>query len=227
MVDIIPIPAAILRPRDATFTLRSVTRGAGRSLVGVEQIVAPGARWWEITYALGAEFEGDRLRAFEAIIRRLHGRRNVAALSICDPYRYGANVAPAQQSWSDGTWFSDGTGFVDGDSSQQLYATGALEAGATTLTQDLTDPVRPGLRVGDFFSFDGFLYAVDEVDGATIIFSPELRRDVPAGTQIMTDPATFYGRLAADDEGVRTRELLRWGSPVTIRFQEAFDRVVP
>lgn len=224
MVDVIPWPRDVLRPRDLTPALRTATRSAGVSLAGVEQIVDPGTRRWEITFDIGTEFNGQTLRAFEALVRRMRGRRNVAAIPICDPYRYGSDVSPEQEPWSDGTWFSDGTGFV-GDESHPLYATEALEAGATTLTQDLANPPRPGLRVGDFFSFDGFLYAVDEVDGATIVFSPELRRDVPAGTRIVTDPAVFYGRFARDDEGVRTREYLRWGKPVTVTFVEAFDRV--
>lgn len=225
MVDVIPWPIEVLRPRDLTPALRPTTRSAGVSLDGGEQIVDPGTRRWEITYDIGTEFDGEKLRAFEALVRRMRGRRNIAAVTFCDPYRYGSAVAPEQEPWSDGTWFTDGTGFVDDDASQPLYATGALAAGATTLTQDLTNPIRPGLRVGDFFSFDGFLYAVDEVDGATIVFSPELRRDVPAGTQIVTDPPVFYGRFSRDDEGVRTRELLRRGKPVTVTFVEAFDRV--
>ncbi len=224
MVDVIPWPRDVLRPRDLTPALRTATRSAGVSLAGVEQIVDPGTRRWEITYDIGNEFNGQTLRAFEALVRRMWGRRSVAAIPICDPYRYGSDVSPEQEPWSDGAWFSDGTGFL-GDESHPLYATEALEAGATTLTQDLANPPRPGLRVGDFFSFDGFLYAVDEVDGATIVFSPELRRDVPAGTRIVTDPAVFYGRFARDDEGVRTREYLRWGKPVTVTFVEAFDRV--
>ena len=92
---VITPPPGVLRPRDATFFLRWTSRSAGRRLSdGQEQIVSPGYAVWQIDYALPATFDGDMLRRFEVFIRELRGRTNPAALTVCDPYRYGAAVSP-------------------------------------------------------------------------------------------------------------------------------------
>ncbi|WP_241963243.1 hypothetical protein [Paracoccus suum] len=217
-------PAGLLRPVEGSFFIRNISRSGGVSLNGVEQVLTSTASWWEISLTLSREFDGERLKAFEAYISRMRGRQNVAAIPLCDPYRYGAKVSPLQQPWSDGTYFSDGTGWVDGTASQPMTVVNAAGVGSRFLTFKLTQPVRPALRLGDMFSINGFLYRVTSAGGNDIYFEPPLRQAIPAGQVIQTDPPVFYGRFATDDEGRRSRELMRWGGQTTLTLIEAFDR---
>lgn len=225
MPTIISPPAGVLRPRDATFFLRWTNRSSGQSLAGHDQIVTTNSAVWQVEYTIAAAFDESRIKAFEAFIRSLHGMANIAALKVCDPYRYGAKVSPLQQQWSDGTWFSDGTGWTDGAAVQPLIVTQAAAAGANTIRVGLTDPVRPALRVGDYFSVNGWLYGVQSsASDGTVTFEPAARASIPVGTTLTTDPPVIYARLSDDDQGKRAREVLRWGASITLSFIEAFDR---
>lgn len=224
MVAIVPWSCELLRPRDATYFLRHQTRGPGRSLAGVEQVISNGASWWEITYDLTKEFDGPRLRSFETRVMQMQGRLNIGAICICDPYRYGNRRSPAQQPFADGTWFADGSGWVVGGTAP-LLTTAAGAAGDTMLKVDLFGPIKPPLAEGDFFSVYGSLHRVTSaLPNGTVNFMPALRRGVTVGAQLWTDPSTFYGRFASDDDGRRAREFLRWGTPTSITFVEAFER---
>ena len=221
---VITPPAGVLRPRDATFFPRWTTRTAGRRLSdGQEQIVSPGYCIWQIDYAIPATFDGEMVRKFEVFIRELRGRANIAALTVCDPYRYGAKVSPMQEPWSDGTWFTDGTGFVSAAGGvHPLAVTIPVAAGATTLRTDFANPTRPRLRPGDYFSAEGRLYAVqNSSQDGWVRFEPPARQAIPAGAVLQTDAPVIHARLADDDQGRRARELLRWGAPVTLSFVEA------
>lgn len=214
-------PNSILRPRDMVPFLRPLSRSGGVSLNGVEQVIASPALRWEFTISVGREFNGETLRQFEALVARMRGRRNVAVISLCDPYRYGDQVSPAQEPWSDGTWFTDGTGWA-APGTQPMTTAAAAPVGAETLRTVLTNPRRPQLRVGDFFSVDQRLYRVETVDGTDITFGPPLRVALPAGTVLDTDPARGMFRFATDGEGQRQREFMRWGGEVSLTFHEAF-----
>lgn len=221
---VITPPPGVLNPRDATFFLRWTSRTAGRRLSdGQEQIVSPGYATWQIDYALPTTFDGDMMRQFEVFIRELRGRSNAAALTVCDPYRYGSRVSPLQQPWSDGTWFSDNTGFIaPGSSTHPLVVTIPVAVGATTLRTDFFNPTRPRLRADDFFSVAGRLYAVqNSTQDGWVRFEPPAREVIPAGATLKTDAAVIHARLADDDQGKRAREMLRWGAPVTLSFEEA------
>lgn len=224
---VIDLPSGIFRPRDATFFLRWTTRTAGRRISdGQEQIASAGYAVWEIEYTLGMEFDQTRIKQFEAAISSLRGRANIARISVCDPFKFGAKVSPAQQPWSDGTWFTDGTGWLDDSGAvQAMTTTQDTAAGATAIWLELTNPVRLPLRAGDMFSVNDFLYRVTAVgsDGFHKI-EPQIRTPFPAGTQIQTDPPRIKVRLASDDQGRRGREMLRWGQPITLTFVEAFER---
>ena len=100
----------------------------------------------------------------------------------------------------------------------------AVAAGANQLAVQLSNPARPQLRIGDMFSVSGFLYRVVDTSGATVFFEPSARIAIPAGTTLQTDPPVIQCRFIDDSQGMRTRELLRWGSQITLSFVEAFDR---
>ena len=226
MVEVITAPVGFFRPIDTTFHIRRTTQSAGRRLSdGQHQLTGRSYGVWDVHYSLPREFDGDRVMRFEALISQLRGRQNILRLPICDPMRYGPMVSPQQQPWSDGTWFSDGTGFLDGTGTHPLLTTAAAAVGATSLFTGVTDPVRPTLRVGDKFSYDDFLYrVVSRTAAGWARFEPELRTAIPSGAQLVTDPAWIKVRLANDGQGVRSREMLRWGSALTVSFTEAFDR---
>ena len=57
-----------------------------------------------------------------------------------------------------------------------------------------------------------------------MFFEPSARIAIPAGTTLQTDPPVIQCRFIDDSQGMRTRELLRWGSQITLSFVEAFDR---
>lgn len=226
MTEIVDWPCSLVRPMNLTLFLRSNSRSAGMSLAGVEHIVGSGARRWELTLDLPRQFRRDQVREFEATVSRMDGRRNIAALCICDPFRYNARRSPAQQPWSDNTYFSDGYGWV-GDNptvSPIVVSTGAA-AGATQLNIKVTEPKIPGFQKGDYFSHDGFLYhVIGRTDEGWVKFAPGARRPIPVGATLLTDPPKFYGRFADDEQGRRAREYLRWGAATSLTFVEAFDR---
>lgn len=226
MVEVIDWPCDLTRPLDVSYFIHWNSRDAGANLYGVPQIVAPGVGIWRVDITIPREFDGTRMKLLEAKVSEMRGRYNVADLCICDPYKYGSNVSPRQYPFSDNTWFSDGTGFADPASgAHPLVTTAPAVAGVNLLNVSLADPVRPRLRIGDMFSINGFLYRVVAANaGGSVRFEPGLRQDVPAGTELVTDPPRFRGRFIDDGQGQRTREFLRWGSQVTLSFIEAFDR---
>lgn len=226
MPDIIDWPCNMRRVH-AEYFLRWTTRSVGMSLAGHEQIVAPNAAVWEVSVTFPREFNQQDVKDFEVKVSQMRGRYNVADLCICDPYKYGSDVSPAQVAFSDGTWFTDGTGFADASSGTAVMeTTAAASAGDNALSVDLAGPpVIPAFRRGDMFSVNGFLYRVTAAfPGGIVNFEPPLREAIPSGTALQTDPPNFYGRFATDEEGRRMREFLKWGEQVTVRFVEAFDR---
>lgn len=225
MVEIIEWPCDLLRLTYQRLFLQNITRNAGRSLSGQEQIIDAGAQHWQLSLSTTIEWKEDRIKGFEALISEMGGRRNIAAICLSDAYEYGEDIAPQQVRHSDGTWFSDDTGYGDSSGMQPLILTQEAEGGTNQLWTDIGDPRRPGLRVGDLFSVDGFLYRVLRRDDAGWVkFAPPARRAMPAGTRLETSPVVGYFRFASDDQGARGRDLLSYGEAVTLDFVEAFDR---
>lgn len=221
---VIDWPCELVRALDVSYFIQWTSREAGANLMGVPQIVTPGIGLWRVDVTIPREFDGARIKALEAKVSQMRGRYNVARLCVCDPYRYSSAVSPQQTPFSDGTWFSDGTGFAENSVVQALVTTAAVAAGANQLAVQLSNPARPQLRIGDMFSVSGFLYRVVDTSGATVFFEPSARIAIPAGTTLQTDPPVIQCRFIDDSQGMRTRELLRWGSQITLSFVEAFDR---
>ncbi|MCG6111330.1 MAG: hypothetical protein MEQ74_03965 [Paracoccus sp.] len=201
------------------------SRSAGTGLSGHEQIIGSGTGRWRLTLALIVEPNPDRLRRFEALVSEMRGRLNTAAIPLFDAYAYDRTVSPLQIPHSDGSWHTDGTGAMTGDGQQPMVTVGTAAAGASQLTVALTNPVRPSFRVGDLFTVNGFLYRVVRRNaGGWVKVEPPLRKAIPAGTVLETDPITVHVKFATDGEGERARDLLSWGEPVTLTFIEDFDR---
>ncbi|MEG4645197.1 hypothetical protein BDE18_0414 [Paracoccus pantotrophus] len=226
MPEVIAWPCSLTRPMDVSYFIQWTSRDAGANLAGVAQVLAPSMGAWRVDITIPRDFDGTRVKELEALVSEMRGRYNVANLCICDPYKYGPRVSPVQTPFSDGTWFSDGTGFTDpAAGTQPLLTSAVVAAGDNELYVDLTNPVRPSLRIGDMFSVNGFLYRVVRRNSAGWVkFEPSARRPIAAGTALTTNPPRFFGRFVDDMQGQRTREMLKWGQSITISFIEAFDR---
>lgn len=227
MAEIIDWPCGLLRLTYQRMFIRNISRSAGISMLGQDQIIDPVAQWWEIQISLTVYHEAPMIKAFEAKVSQMRGRANIAALCLFDAYGYDETVAPRQSSFSDGTWFSDGTGFADPSLGvEPLVVAADVAAGSNSLTVTLTDPVRPHLRIGDYFSVNGFCYhAVGrDIAAGSVRFEPMLRAALPAGTILETARPVIYARFASADEGQRGRDLTNYSEPVTLSFVEAFDR---
>ena len=226
MPDVISWPCSLTRPMDVSYFIQWTSRDAGANLAGVSQVLAPGMGSWRVDITVPRDIDGARVKEFEALVSEMRGRYNVADLCICDPYKYGPLVSPAQTTFSDGTWFSDGTGFTDPAAGTELMiTTNARAAGDNELYVGLTNPVRPSFRIGDMFSVNGFLYRVVRRNSSGWVkFEPSARRSISAGTVLTTNPPHFFGRFVDDMQGQRTREMLKWGQSITVSFIEAFDR---
>jgi|GEM_PF-2688337 len=226
MVELIEFPCELLRPLDVSYFIQWTSRDAGANLAGVPQVLAPGMGVWRVDITIPREFDGTRLKELEAKVSQMRGRYNVADLCICDPYEYGANVSPRQWPFDDNTWFSDGTGLRDpAAGAQPMVVSAPVAAGDNVVYFNLTEPVRPPLRVGDMFEHYGFLYRVVARNNAGWTkFEPSARLAIAADVTLRTSPPHFYGRFVDDMQGQRTRDFLRWGQSITLSFVEAFDR---
>jgi len=226
MVEVIGWPASLLRISAMRLFLRNTTRTSGVALNGIDQVISNGAQVWELSMTLTTYGDPTLIKEFEAIVTEMRGRENIASLPIFDAYAYNSDVSPLQSSWDDGQWFDDGTGLVDDNPSvQPLLTTAAVAAGDRELYTDLTGPTRPGLRLGDVFSFYGHLYRVVRRNGAGWVkFEPAARRPIASGVTLNTATPIFYARFATDGEGARGRDVMSFGEPITINFVEAFDR---
>ncbi|MGB0440219.1 MAG: hypothetical protein ACPGFC_08985, partial [Paracoccaceae bacterium] len=75
------------------------------------------------------------------------------------------------------------------------------------------------------FSHDGHLYRVHATaSGARVWVMPRIRRAIPVGTDLLTDPPIFFGRLTEDSAGQVQRELGRFSGAVTLTLEEAWER---
>ncbi|MDO5658285.1 MAG: hypothetical protein Q4G36_08185 [Paracoccus sp. (in: a-proteobacteria)] len=221
---VIEWPCGLIRPVDTSFFIKWETRSAGRSLAGDEQFIAAGVGVWQVSITIAPERDPMRARRFEAVASQMRGRLNSALLCICDPFRYGERVSPRQIPHSGGEWHSSGVGFA-ASGVQPIEVTGAGAAGGTGFFVGLTEPTRPRLRVGDLFTFDGWLHRVVESNNdGWVVVEPPFRRDLRVGTVLETDPPKFRCRFADDREGERSRERLRRGAGITLTFVEDFDR---
>lgn len=208
-----------------TVFLRRQCRTAGTSLIGVPHRVGNGIKRWEVGIEIAPDWESPRIKEFEAFVSRLDCS-TIIRLPVFDAFGYDAARSPAQQAWSDGTWWNDGYGWVDDNPpvSPIVVTTGAA-AGASQLNINVTAPKIPGFHKGDYFSHDGFLYhVIGRTDDGWVRFAPAARRAIPVGATLKTDPAVFYAYPNGDDFGQRGRGLLSIAPSISLNFVEAFDR---
>lgn len=223
MATVIQWPKALLAHLDSTYFINWKSRSAGVSLIGTEQTIEPAVGIWSASLTLPRQFDGRMMKEFEAYVAMMQGRLNIAEFEICDAFRYGPKVSPAQEPFEDGTWFDDGSGFL-AEGTAEMKLTADASVGDTTLYVNLASN-RPRFRLGDEFSFNGFLHrVVGSTNAGWVKFYPRLRTNIPTGGTLLTDPPVVRMRFATADQGERVRELKRYGGAITLNFVEAFDR---
>lgn len=220
---VITWPSDVLAAASMEYFPRPLSRSAGLSLGGVEQIVSAGTMVWQVSLSLPTAKTPAIARQFFGLAAGMQGRVNIARIPVKDHLGYNETFAPAKTGFTGGAFFSDGTGFIS-SGAQPVVTSSAVAVGETSVDMVLTDPVRPALSVGQRFSHNDFLYIVTAVSGSTISFQPGARAAIASGQTLATDPPYFKGRFASDDDGRRALEYGYRAGPVTLNFIEAFER---
>ena len=216
-------PSDLFRVSSHSWFLQSFSRQGQPDLSGRTQIVTTGDQIWSLQFDLQLDGDADRVRKFYSFVDQMNGMANIAQFDVCDSLGYDERIAPKQESFSTGEFFSTGYGFV-GTGTEPVVASAVSAAGATTITMTMTDPVRTPFRVGDMFSHNYFLYRVTGQTGGVVSFLPALRAAVAVDDVLATTPPIVRMRFASDQEGRATRTSRSHRAPLSLSFTEAFDR---
>lgn len=229
---VLAYPPCLLRFTSLAWQIREVSSSGGASLTGSEQVVSsPAGRWYaNLTLNVGAmPWNGsDVLLEFRALMARLRGRAGVIDL----PYFDGRGPSqllglPETVPHDDGSTFSDGSSYEQGGMAVTLAAAAAMNAVTLVLTYPPNVRPRrgqaislPAIEGGSWLHQISDLIAVDGLNW-TVLVSPWLSRDYPAGTSVEVDRPTSRMRLLTDASGLLTVQAGQvWSSP-TLEFVEA------
>ncbi len=216
-------PAELMRVATHSYFLQSFSRQGQPDLAGRTQIVTTGDQIWSLRMTLQLDGDPDRVRKFDTYVDQMNGMANVAEFGLCDALAYDERIAPKQEAFSTGEYFSTGYGFK-GTGVQPVVATAIAASGAKAITVATTEPTRTAFREGDLFSHNYFLHRVTSQSGGTVNFLPALRGAVAVDDVLVTSPPTVRMRFASDGEGRATRSASAHRQSVTLNFIEAFDR---
>lgn len=203
MIRIANLPAFFVG--DIKLAVDWKTKSGGLPIYGQEMIVASTNHVWN------AEIEiilvDQQIKIWEAFVDTIRGRSGAIRIAIpvhwCDDLysRLAFSVGGPSIPYSDGTRHSDGTGFA------REMPFFKLEQAADFWAQDVLIDMTGyalGLQMGDCLGIDGNLYrvasAVPESLGMRVGINPPLRRPLPAGTAVSTDPRPVF-RLETDLTG--------------------------
>lgn len=222
--QVIQWPDNLLRAAlPATPFLSSNTRQGQPDLSGKVQIISTGEQIWRLSISLAIEGDPDLTRAFNGYLAMMNGMANIAEFSLIDCHAYDARVAPKQEPFSTGEYFSTGYGFK-GEGVQPLVATATSDIGDKTITVATSNPTITPARVGDYFSHNKFLHIVTGWNDGVISFAPGLRAAVAIDDVLVTTPPVIRMRFASDDEGEHQRTINGYRPTVRLNFIEVFDR---
>ncbi len=221
--QVVQWPAELLRVATHSYFLQPLTRQGQPDLSGRVQVVTTGDQIWSLQMTIQIDGDPDRVRMFDSYVDQMNGMANIAEFGIKDALAYDERVAPKQETYSTGEYFSTGYGFK-GDGVEPVVASGAASGGDKSITVATTDPIRTPFRVGDLFSHNYFLHRVTGQTGGTVNFLPALRGSVSVDDVLATTPPTVRMRFASDGEGRATRTAETHRSAVTLNFIEAFQR---
>lgn len=218
-----------------SWSLEGVTSSFGPGFNGRSNVFFTENRVWRGSVTLG-KIWGQTIPKHRSFINSLKGRSSILRVRVCNPHhetgagtqqeflqRVGFAAADISQGYlpfSSGDPFSDMNGF-DLPTGEAPTSLRSAAAGSTTLIASgfLANFMGAGL----FFSINDHLYEVASVDGRAITFHPPLREGVAPGDVMNLSP-TVLVRLAGDAEGQISQVGGRIAGPVTVSFEEVFQR---
>lgn len=215
-----------LRARSVSFAMDSPSRSGGRSLAGIEQIVASGVGLWRASLDIAVRREHEAL-AWRALLAGLQGRAGTVLVPTRQAYRpvdrNGSPLSPCDVAgYGGGSFNFDLSGFGQGALTHATLASPAA-LGATQIAVTLVNGDGP--RPGHYFGIGERLYLVSAVWRETtagptqVRFWPRLREAAPAGERVILDRPVCLMRLAEDASGAATLDLGRFAD-VSLSFVE-------
>ncbi len=220
--EIIDLPCGLFGPLVSDWVFNVRGRSANDSVTGNGQVVYGNAGRWEATLDLSG-FGRKRQLAWAAIRARMRGRVNLMRVCVCDRWRpkyseLGLSAADIALIRGDGIPHSDDAMFSDGGGysyAPTVTTDTAYAAGVGSITVDATS-INGALTAGQWFSYDDWPYQVTGVEGdmdeTTYYFEPDLRRALPADSEIIVGEATGIFAFQTDMEGRMPRELGKHGN---------------
>lgn len=225
-------PEAVLKATAGKSKVTATTIGGGRSLSGLEQVVANDAGFWRLTMANISVRSNAHVEVWNAIEVQLQGRSGTVVVPMLDCMRSpwptvdGKLLASyGDIPFSDDALFSDGVGFY-----QPVIVADASSGIAERATSGTIRISYGGtLAAGMHFSVGERGYRIQRVLSTTdlgggvasytITFWPPAREAIEAGTALNLDCPHFRARLASDGEMDFDPELFKFGRP-TLNFVE-------
>ena len=220
--EIIDLPCGLFGPLMSDWILNVRGRAGSDSVTGNGQVVYGNAPRWEATLDLSG-FGRDRQLAWAAIRARMRGRVNLLRVCVCDRWRpkyqeLGLSALDIAMIRGDGIPHDEGSLFdtdVGYDYTPTVTTDAEWEAGSEFITVDATS-INGALTAGQWFSWNDWPYQVTGIEGdmdeTTYYFEPALRRDLPAGAEIIAGEASGIFAFQTDLEGRMARELGKHGN---------------
>lgn len=215
-----------LCPLDFTIHPQATVKTGGRTMTGVEQIVASGAMFWRASFSFRVRSR-DNILLWRAIQAKLRGRENVLRMGPFDfgrgPARIeGGSGLPTTVTHSDFATFDDLSEYEQSFTDARVSVVAA--ARDTTLTATVTG-YTSAIQPGQFVSIDDRLYLLESVSTPsagvrTLGIYPGLRSAAGVGTKIDFDRPLGRWRIASEDSGEMSLDMLKL-SVVSINLVEA------
>ena len=218
-------PITTLPFHSVMFARRNLSRSGGLSLSGIEQVVQSSSDFWEAQATLRIHRMPERL-AYRALQAQNWGRAGEWVIPVCDPFYVSGGIPPADFSFDS----SFDSSFALGSMAPPVIPSGvggsidvAALKGARTLDFEMIEHDLTPLP-GQYFSIGDRLYLIGTVTNLAahhyrITFAPGLRAAAPIDTAMEFSNPRCLMRLAQDNVGQMSLDLLRFAD-VQLSFVE-------
>lgn len=199
----------LLIPRQAAFTLDTMSRSGGLSMTGSEQITVSNAGRWKARLDIPVARE-NRVLALRSLLAQLEGRAGTVLVPKWE--RYGPRDANGKRLAQMATAGYENCGLnfdLSGfGQTEEVHATlaSAAGAGATQISIALATGI-DGPRPGQYFGIGQRLYLCQSVwqdeegDPTQVRFTPRLRTSASGGERVIIDRPVCLMRLDSDEGG--------------------------
>lgn len=218
-------PMDLLKPAGGRAKPAFATISGGRSLSGIEQVIANDAGFWTLTMHELTVTSEDALRVWNEIELILGGRSGtvlVPVLTNSIPYPVDGNGDPitayAESAHSDGAYFSDGSGYAQ----DVISATTENSIAARAVTGQFRFSAGGELKAGMYWGVGERAYRIKSIDSSftdgsgtvyVVSFWPPAREAIAGGTALELLDPRFRARLATDSEMAFDADVLYRGRP--------------